>query len=230
LESSTSSKRQLSEIAYAVHQCACFANNPRKLHTNAVKYLCRYLLATKDEGIICKPDISKSFEVHVDCDFAGNWVKEDAKNDPSTAKSRTGYINSYAGCPIVWASKLQIEVVLSTTESEYVGLSESLCIAIVMMNLLKDMKEHGVDLPKSTSVIYCKLFKGNTGAIHLANAPKMCLQSWHINQKYHHFREWVKSGFIDILPIDTTEQPADLLTKSLDYPTFVKLCKAVLGW
>jgi hypothetical protein len=217
------------EIAYAIHQCARFANNPRKSHANAVKYLCRYLLATKDEGIILKPDVSKSFEVHVDCDFAGNWVKEDAMNDPSTAKSRTGYIISYAGCPIVWASKLQTEVVLSTTESEYVGLSESLRIAIVMMSLLKEMKEHRVDLPKTTPVVYCKLFEDNAGAIHLVNAPKMRPRTWHINQKYHHFREWVKSGVIDILPIDTTEQPADLLTKPLDYPTFVKHRKAVLG-
>jgi hypothetical protein len=94
------------EITYGVYQCACFANNPRKLHANAAKYLCRYLLATKDEGIILKPDVSKSFEVHVDCDVAGNWVKEDAMNDPSTAKSRAGYIISYVGCPIVWASKM----------------------------------------------------------------------------------------------------------------------------
>ena len=36
------------------------------------------------------------------------------------------YIISYGGCPIIWASKLQTEVVLSSTESEYVGLSESL--------------------------------------------------------------------------------------------------------
>ena len=128
-----------------------------------------------------KPDVSKSFEVHVDCDFAGNWVKEDAMNDPSTAKSRTGYIISYAGCPIVWASKLQTEVVLSTTESEYVGLSESLRIAIVMMSLLKEMKEHRVDLPKTTPVVYCKLFEDNDGAIHLANAPRMRPRTWHIN-------------------------------------------------
>jgi hypothetical protein len=56
-------------------------------------------------------------------------------NDPSTAKSRTGFVISYQGCPITWASKLQTEVVLSTTESEYVGLSESLHIAIVLMNV-----------------------------------------------------------------------------------------------
>ena len=101
-----------------------------------------------NKGIILRPDVTKSFEVHVDCDFAGNWNKEDAMNDPSTAKSRTGYVISYAGCPIIWASKLQMEVVLSTTESEYVGLSESLHIAIVMMNLLKEMQEQGVDVPR----------------------------------------------------------------------------------
>jgi hypothetical protein len=122
------------EIAYAVHQCARFANNPRESHANSVKYLCRYLLGTKNEGLILRPDLSKSFEVHVGCDFACNWVKEDAMNDPSTAKSRTGYVISYQGCPITWASKLQTEVVLSTTESEYVGLSDSLRIAIVLMN------------------------------------------------------------------------------------------------
>jgi hypothetical protein len=131
------------EIAYAVHQCARFASNPRESHANAIKYLCRDLLCTKDKGIILRPDVTKSFEVHIDCNFAGNWNKEDAMNDPSTAKSRTGYVISYAGCLIIWASKLQTKVVLSTTESEYVGLSESLRIAIVMMNLLKEMQEQG---------------------------------------------------------------------------------------
>jgi hypothetical protein len=151
-------------------------------------------------------------------------------NDPSTAKSRTGYVISYAGCPIIWASKLQTEVVLSTTESEYVGLSESLRIAIVMMELLKEMQEQGVHVPKTNHMVYCKLFEDNAGAIHLAKAAKMRPRTRHINQKYHHFREWVEKGFIEILPIDTTEQPADLLTKPLDVVSFTKHRKAVMGW
>jgi hypothetical protein len=88
----------------------------------------------------------------VDCDFAGNWVKEDVMSDPSTAKSRTHYIISYCGCPVTWASKLQTEaVLLSSTKSEYVGLSESLRIAIVMMNLLNEMKSMGIATPKNDS-------------------------------------------------------------------------------
>jgi hypothetical protein len=218
------------EIAYAVHQCARFASNPKQSHANAVKYLCRYLLSTKDKGLIMRPDSSKSFEVHVDCDFAGNWMKEDAMNDPSTAKSRTGYIISYGGCPIIWASKLQTEVVLSSTESEFVGLSESLRMAIVMMNLLKEMRSVGIPVASTTPKIYCKLFEDNAGAIQLAKVPKMRPRTRHINQKYHHFREWVKSGLITILPIDTKEQPADLMTKPLDQELFIKHRYTVMGW
>jgi hypothetical protein len=172
------------EIACAVHQCARFSSNPKQWHANAVKCLCRYLMATKDKGLILKADTSKSFEVHVDCDFAGNWVQEDAPNDPSTAKSRTGFIISYGGCPVIWASKLQTEVALSSTESEYVGLSKSLRIAILMMSLLREMKAFGIPIDKTTPTVYCKLFEDNAGAIQLAKVPKMRPRTRHINQKY----------------------------------------------
>jgi hypothetical protein len=218
------------EIAYAVHQCARFSSNPKKSHANAIKYLCRYLMGTKDKGLILKADPTKSFEVHVDCDFAGNWVKEDAMNDPSTAKSRTGYVISYGGCPIIWASKLQTEVVLSSTESEYVGLSESLRVAIVMMSLLLEMKSYGIPIASEIPTVHCRLFEDNSGAIHLAKVPKMRPRTRHINQKYHHFREWVKSGKIDVLSIDTTEQPADLFTKPLDKVLFLKHRLKIMGW
>jgi hypothetical protein len=186
-------------------------------------------MATKDKGIIPSPDVTKSFEVHVDCDFAGNWIKEDAMADPSTAKSRTGYIISYGGCPVIWASKLQTEVILSSTKSEYVGLSESLRVAIVMMNLLNEMRAFDIPITKTTPTVYCKLFEDNAGAIYLAKVPKMRPRTRHIDQKYHHFREWVKSGLIDVLPIDTLDQPADLLTKPLDLSSFVKFPRAIMG-
>jgi hypothetical protein len=125
-------------------------------------------------------------------------------------------------------------VVLAATKSEYAGLSESLCIAIVVMNLPKEMKEeHSVDIPLTPlryTVVYCKLFEDNAAAIHLAKASKMCPCIRHINQKYHYFQEWANSGLIEILLINTKEQPADLLTKSLDILSFVKYWKAVLGW
>jgi hypothetical protein len=111
-----------------------------------------------------------------------------------------------------------------------VGLSESLRVAIVMMNLLNEMKALGITISKTTPTVFCKLFKDSAGAIHLAKVPKMRPRTRHINQEYHHFLEWVKLGLIDVLPINTLEQPADLLTKPLDLSSFVKFRLAIMGW
>ena len=78
--------------------------------------------------------------------------------------------------------------------------------------------------------MYGTLSEDNTGASQLAKSPRMRPQARHINQKDHHVREWVKSGLIEILPIDTREQVADLLTKPLDYASFAKHRKSMLGW
>ena len=43
------------DIAYAVHQCARFAANPKKSHALAVQHIARYLVETKDKGIILRP-------------------------------------------------------------------------------------------------------------------------------------------------------------------------------
>jgi hypothetical protein len=88
-----------------------------------VKWIGRYLKGTKDLGMIYKSELEKGLEVYVDASFAGNWDKEDAEWDADTARSRTGYIVMYAGCPIIWASKLQGEIALSSTESEYLAIS-----------------------------------------------------------------------------------------------------------
>jgi Reverse transcriptase (RNA-dependent DNA polymerase) len=91
------------DLAYSVHQCARYMANPMKIHGEAVKRIGRYLLGTRDKGFILRPDPNKSFECYVDADYCGNWNPL-ATEDPSTAKSRSGYVITYMGCPIVWAS------------------------------------------------------------------------------------------------------------------------------
>ena len=116
------------DITYATHQCAHFCEDPREPHGRAVEHIVKYLKKTKHRGIILDPDRAKSLEVYADADFSGNWNKNTAEHDSSTAKSRTGYIILYAGCPIIWCSKLQTQVSLSTTEAEYVSLSLNLYV------------------------------------------------------------------------------------------------------
>ena len=114
------------DIMYATHQVAKYSSDPRHSHGEAILYLVRYLKKTRDLGIRFKPNPGKGFECYCDADFSGNWNKQFAAVDPSTSKSRSGWIVFYAGCPVCWASKLQSQVALSTTEAEYIALSQAM--------------------------------------------------------------------------------------------------------
>ncbi len=95
------------DIVYAMHQVAKYLSNPRTSHGEAVLYLICYLKKTRELGLRFKPDPNKGFECYCDTDFSGLWNKALAPVDPSTSKSRSGWIIFYAGCPVSWASKLQ---------------------------------------------------------------------------------------------------------------------------
>jgi hypothetical protein len=217
------------DIAYAVHQCARFMEDPKVEHTKAVKAIGRYLLATKDKGIICKPN-EKSLECYSDADFAGNWNKIECEYNRDTARSRTGYIIKYAGCPLVWGSKLQTEIALSTTESEYISLSTSLREVIPLMELIRELEGVGFAIKSDPPRVYCEAFEDNEGALEMARSPKMRPRTKHINIKYHHFRDAVTKGDIMIYAIDTKEQQADIFTKPLDQKSFIYLRGLIMGW
>ena len=119
------------------------------------------------------PDPSKGLEVFADADFCGLFDPEMALYDPVTAKSRTGYIIMYMNCPIVWASKLQTEMTLSTCEAEYMACSEALHAAIPLMNLIDEAASFGIPIKQDKANIYCKLFCDNTGAVELLKLPKI---------------------------------------------------------
>jgi hypothetical protein len=221
------------DIAYTTHQCARFSIDTKKSHGEAIKYLCKYLIGTRDKGIILNPDTEQSLKVFVDADFCGSYQRMTAMDDVSTAKSRTGYIIQYCNCPIIWISKLQTLVTLSTTEAEYVALSHSLRDTFPIMNLLKEFKERGFNIiGNGQAKIMCRVFEDNSGALELANVPKMRPRTKHINLVYHHFRSRVKTrsnpnGDVTIEYVETENQLADILTKPLAAPQFESLRKRI---
>ena len=68
------------EILMAVHQTACFSNNPMLSHKKSIMRIGQYLLDTRTCGIIYKPSKSKGLECYVNADFAGGWSQADADN------------------------------------------------------------------------------------------------------------------------------------------------------
>jgi hypothetical protein len=219
-----------SDISYATHQCARFSSDPKSEHEKAVRWIGRYLKGTRDKGMTFTPDESKGLEVHVDADFSGNWDSQEAASDRDTARSRHGYIISYAGCPIVTKSQLQQEIALSTTESEYTGLSYALREAIPIIRLLDEMKEEGFPITSTEAKIHCKVFEDNSGALEIARNPKYRPRTKHLNCRLHHFRSWVESKRISIHKIASKDQLADYLTKAVPLHILLPLRKKVMGW
>jgi hypothetical protein len=204
--------------------------DPKREHGYAVRWLGRYLSGTQDRGMTFKPDVDAGLELWVDADFVGNWDKEEADVDVDTARSRHGYLARYMGCNILWKSQLQTEIALSSTESEYTGLSYALRDIIPIMRLLEEMKGHGFPISKTTGEIHCKVFEDNSGALEMAKVHKFRPRTKHMNVKLHHFRSYVQNGQVSIHAVTSEKQLADYLTKPLPLDKFLKIRKAVLGW
>ncbi len=169
-----------------------------------------YLLDTRKCGIIYTPDRLKGLECYVDADFAGEWTQADAANAENVL-SRTGYVIMYASCPILWVSRLQTKIALSTAKAEYIALLQALCNVIPLIS------------KKLTRCSYQL-------CITMATSQKFSLRTKHIALKYHHFCSFVKDGRIKISYCRTTEQKADILTKPLADDLFFKLRYMLCGW
>jgi hypothetical protein len=180
-------------------------------------------------GMNMRPDLSRGLEVYVDASFAGDW-NQTWSEEPTSVLSRTGFMIKYANCPIVLTSKLQTEITLSTTESEYVALSHAMREAIPMMDLLNKIKESIRILGHDKAEFKCKVFEDNEGCIELAKCPRIRPRTKHIAIKYHHFRSKVLDGSVDISPISTDDQQADIFTKNLPKKKFLDMRMLICGW
>jgi hypothetical protein len=126
------------DISFAVSQCCRFTHSPRHSHGIAVKRILRYLNGTRDKGILFKPLANLQVDCYVDADFAGLWGVE-SDQDPISVKSRSGYLITFMNCPLLWVSKLQSQIALSTMESEYIALSQSMRDLIAVREVLKEI-------------------------------------------------------------------------------------------
>jgi hypothetical protein len=231
------------DITYAVHQCARYSHNPKKSHGKAIKRIIRYLQGTKDKGMIFTPSGEFQVNCFVDADFAGLWGAE-YDQDPVCVKSRTGYVITFMGCPLLWASKLQTQIALSTMEAEYIALSTAMRDLIAIREVLKEIRSFVLQVPDSlqNSPAYSMtaktfqllpsshVYEDNDACLKFATLPRMSPRTKHIAIPYHFFRQKVEQLEIVVCPIDTTNQLADQFTKGLREEDFVKGRKHILGW
>ena len=150
-------------------------------------------------------------------------------DNPATVLSRTGFVLTYANFLLIWTSRLQTEIALSTCEAEYIALSSAMKEIIPLINILGEIKMN-FKVIDNLPQIHCKLFEDNKSALALAKAPQMNPRTKYISLKYHHFRSYVANKLVTILPISTEEQTADIFTKVLPDNKFFYLREKLCGY
>eukprot|EP00957_Ditylum_brightwellii_P101116 7705621-Ditylum_brightwellii.AAC.1 len=169
------------DIAMAVHQCARYSHNLRQIHEKAIKRIMHYSISTKDTcpyqkgypGMIIDPTDDLTLDCFVDTNFAGLWGCEDDQ-DPNCVKSCTGFVLTFKGTPILWISKLQLEVACSTMEVEYIALAHSMQGLLPAQWLIEEFVSH-LDLDRDSMFDISTVWEDNNWALILANSlmPQM---------------------------------------------------------
>ena len=135
------------------------------------------------------------------------YVDADWASSVDDRRSYTGYAFALAGGPVSWESKKQRTIALSSTEAEYMALSEACREAIHLRKLITDLNV------KPQSVI--ENFNDNLGAKKLAENPIFHSRTKHIQVRHHFVREAIKVGDVKLSYMPTDKMPADVLTKVL---------------
>ncbi|RVW18012.1 Retrovirus-related Pol polyprotein from transposon TNT 1-94 [Vitis vinifera] len=142
------------DLAFAVSVVSRFMSNPGKAHWEAVKWIMRYLKGSSSVCLVYgNGDVSSGLVGFTDSDHGGDLMKR---------RSLTCYIFTLFGCAISWRASLQPTVVLSTTEAEYMSLTEGVKEGMWLNGFLAAWV-----LNLSKPVIYCD----SQSALCLAKNP-----------------------------------------------------------
>ena len=202
----------IADIAYAVSVVSRFMSNPGKLHWDAMKWVMRYLKGTLDHGMMYGKSKHEVYEVrgYVDSDFA---------SDLDRKKSISGYLFMLDSYLISWKATLQHIVALSSTEVEFVAVTEAMKESMWLEGLVNELW-----LKQRTVENFCD----NQSVIQLIKNQVYHQRTKHIDVKLHFIRDEVAKGLVAVTKIHTDINHADMLTKVLSTAKF-KFCVDLIG-
>lgn len=198
------------DISFAISLLSRYQDKMNLSVTQAIIHLMKFIWNTR------KRDVQFSGE----CVSLVGYSDSDWAGDVLNKKSTSGFILYIGNGPILWQSKLQSIVALSSTEAEYVALSSTAKETTWIKSLLR---EWGYNM-KIPTTLYCD----NQGAIQLTINKNQRKRTRHIEIKYHHIRNLEQSGEIIIAKIHTSNMIADLLTKNTS--TNKHLTNSLMGY
>jgi hypothetical protein len=197
------------DISFAVHQMTRRTHAPRMSDFKLGKRILRYLAGTLDHRLtVVKigPDATVHIEVYTDADWAGEAT------DRKSVNAALVYLN---GMLISWHCNKQALVALSTMESEFVSASRGIQEAMGCYHLIKELKR-SIKLPM-------QLRMDNQAAIASIMNEASSSKTKHVDIKHKFIKDLYQHKLIFPSYVTTTDMKADILTKIMPGPTFVRL-------
>jgi hypothetical protein len=198
------------DIAAAVSKLSTVANNPGLTHWDLTTYLIQYLHHTRHLGILYERNKSSYPYGFVDVAFSPHYG-----NDGDDYRSFEGWLMKNAGGPIAWSARFQKNLALSSSESEYYGLTSAAKQAIHLTELCTELGIHS-DEP-------FLLYEDNKAAIKMSQNTANSRRTVHLDRRAHFIREKVNAGEIQLEYCPTKMMEADALTKIMPRPGFEDL-------
>ena len=193
-------------ITFSVYQLSQFLVHSRQPHLQAAYHLLRYLKAHLGQGLFFSVDSSLQLKAFSNAD-------QGACLDYRC--SVTGFCVFLGDSLISWKAKKKPTVSRSSAEAEYRAMAATTSELVWHQQLLLHF---GIS-SSSPAVLFCD----NQAAIHIATNPIFHECTKHIEIDCHFVREKVSAGILQLLPLKSQDQLADMFTKPLHASSLASL-------
>jgi len=245
-------RRVMGEIMFPMVKCrpdisphaiilSQFMNNPSEIHFQAVKDVLRYLVHTHNAGTHYWRDIphpqlplaerptphpdnnhTVPQQETADPSVLCGYVDSDWATNTRKRTSMTGMIVMFAGGAVGYKSKFQPVIAHSSTEAEFVAACDTAKHILFYRSLLAEL---GIEQHHATV-----LFKDNNGALLMANAQQPTRRTRHMEIKHFALLDWVEQDMVILKHINTSNNTADTMTKTLSKNLFYRHYDSYMGF
>ena len=199
------------DIAFMTTYLTQFNANPGPTHWKAVKHVLQYLNSTKQHYLMLGLQSSNLNELTI-------FADSDWGCDIVNRCSVSSYVFMLGDSVISWKAKQQPTVAASSTEAEYMSVSQMAHQGLWIRRLLIELGLNHMELDPTT------VFLDNRGAIDLSKESHHHNRTKHIDIQHHFICEHIEDRTFHIIHCPTHLMLADVLTKPLPFPTFSRCC------
>ena len=127
------------DLTFAVSALSKYTSCPITAHHSAMGQVLRYSQAMKNTGILYKGESNTSTMPEPVCYTDSDWA-----GDRNKRRSTGGFVVLLCGGAVRWKTQKQDIVALSTTEAEYIALTEASKEVICMLGLLRKIETRNI--------------------------------------------------------------------------------------